>query len=168
MKMLDKKTIEMLWAENDVPINDQEEILESFCGWPVFTDREEIWRWFDEQYAKWGGVHALMFPSEHKPKSKYGEVMATMCYQVWDFHHSYAFTFSEEEFDCAPALDMLPLDLVRNIADYNIDADDVYYEARDLGILRSHNGPFYVVVGDCEGYIAAREEEECTRTTMQG
>ena len=71
MKKLSKKLVEMLWSEFDVPINDQEESLESFCGWPVFTDREEIWRWFDEQYALYGGVHALMFPDEHK-HSKYG------------------------------------------------------------------------------------------------
>lgn len=165
--MLDKKTIEMLWAEFDVPTNDQEEILESFCGWPVFADREGIWRWFDEQYAKWGGVHALMFPSEHKPKSKYGTVKAEMNYQVW--HRDYAFTFEEEEFDCAPALDELRIELVEAIADGTIDADDVYYEARDLGILRDHNGPFYVVVGDCDEYIEARRKDEaCTRTTTRG
>ncbi len=64
---LSASTIKALWAEfADCPINDHEEILESFCGWPVFTDREEIWRWFDEQYALYGGVHALMFPEEHK------------------------------------------------------------------------------------------------------
>lgn len=66
MHKLSKETIEMLWQEFDVPTNDLEEILESFCGWCVFTDREEIWHWFDEQYAEWGGVHALMFPDEHK------------------------------------------------------------------------------------------------------
>lgn len=66
MKKLNRKLVETLWSEFDVPINDHEEILESFCGWPVFTDRYEIWRWFDEQYARWGGVHALMFPSERK------------------------------------------------------------------------------------------------------
>ena len=65
MHMLSKATIEALWCDFDVPMNDHEESLESFCGWPVFTDREEIWRWFDEQYARWGGVHALMFPDEH-------------------------------------------------------------------------------------------------------
>ena len=68
---MSKKTIEALWAEfADCPINDMEEILESFCGWPVFTDREYIWRWFDEQYAEFGGVHALMFPDEHKKREK--------------------------------------------------------------------------------------------------
>lgn len=68
---LSASTIKALWAEfADCPINDHEETLESFCGWPVFTDREEIWRWFDEQYAEWGGVHVLMFPNEHKKKSE--------------------------------------------------------------------------------------------------
>jgi len=67
---LSKKAIEILWDEfGDCPINDHEEILESFCGWPVFTDREYVWRWFDEQYAMWGGVHALMFPDEHKEEA---------------------------------------------------------------------------------------------------
>lgn len=66
MHKLSKKTIEMIWHDNDVPINDREEIDDDFCGWERFTDREEIWRWFDEQYAEWGGVHALMFPDEHK------------------------------------------------------------------------------------------------------
>ena len=66
MHKLSKETIELLWQEFDVPTNDLEEILESFCGWCVFTDREEIWHWFDEQYARWGGVHALMFPDEYK------------------------------------------------------------------------------------------------------
>lgn len=73
MHKLSKETIEMLWQEFDVPTNDLEEILESFCGWCVFTDREEIWRWFDEQYAEWGGVHALMFPDEHKEVEYYLE-----------------------------------------------------------------------------------------------
>ena len=30
--------------------------------------REEIWRWFDDRYP--GGVHALMFPSEHVEQAK--------------------------------------------------------------------------------------------------
>lgn len=69
--MLSKATIEAIWREFDVPMNDHEESLESFCGWPVFANREEIWRWFDEQYARWGGVHALMFPDEH-PEARDG------------------------------------------------------------------------------------------------
>ena len=69
--MLSKATIEALWRDNDVPINDLDEIDDDFCGWCRLTDREEIWRWFDEQYARWGGVHALMFPDEH-PEARDG------------------------------------------------------------------------------------------------
>lgn len=70
MQML-KSTIERLWNEfGDCPINDLEEIDEEFCGWERLTDREEIWHWFDEQYAQWGGVHALIFPDEHKEQGE--------------------------------------------------------------------------------------------------
>ena len=69
MHMLSKATIEALWRDNDVPINDLDEIGDDFCGWGRLTDREEIWHWFDEQYARWGGVHALMFPDEHPESS---------------------------------------------------------------------------------------------------
>lgn len=69
--MLSKETIELLWRDNDVPINDLDEIDDGFCGWERLTDRDEIWRWFDEQYARWGGVHALMFPDEH-PEARDG------------------------------------------------------------------------------------------------
>ena len=71
MHMLSKATIELLWRDNDVPINDLDEIDDGFCGWGRLTDRDEIWRWFDEQYAKWGGGHALMFPDEH-PEARDG------------------------------------------------------------------------------------------------
>ena len=66
MFKLSKQTIEMMWRDCDVPINDYEEIDDDWCGWERFTPREDIWRWFDEQYALYGGVHALMFPSEHE------------------------------------------------------------------------------------------------------
>lgn len=155
MHKLSKKTIEMLWKDNDVPVNDSEEIDDDFCGWERFTDREEIWHWFDEQYARWGGVHALMFPDEHR-KSPYGNVEAEVNYQFW--FRDYAVTLETKTFDCAPALDELPLELVKRIYEQDVDADDVYYAARDIGILKEHNGPFYVVVGDCEEYITAREE----------
>ena len=69
--MLSKETIEALWRDNDVPINDLDEIDDDFCGWERLTDRHEIWHWFDEQYARWGGVHALMFPDEH-PEARDG------------------------------------------------------------------------------------------------
>lgn len=64
---MSKKTLEAMWRDfGDTPVNDLGGILDSFCGWPMLTDREEIWRWFDAQYAQWGGVHALMFPGEHR------------------------------------------------------------------------------------------------------
>lgn len=158
--MLDKKSIETLWGEFDVAINDQEEILESFCGWPVFTYREEIWRWFDEQYARWGGVHALMFPSEHK-KSKYGEVMAKVNLQLWV--NDYIFPIETIDFDCAKALDMLSLEFVKTLvpgrADY--DTDDVFRNAVAAGLVKEHDGPFDCYICDqdeLEAYIRAREE----------
>ena len=62
-----KETIEALWEEfGDCCIDDNECIDSSFCGWEFGTHREEIWHWFDAQYAEFGGVHALMFPSEHR------------------------------------------------------------------------------------------------------
>lgn len=62
-----KETIEAIWEEfGDVCIDDEERIDSSFCGWEFGTSREEIWHWFDAQYAEHGGVHALMFPSEHR------------------------------------------------------------------------------------------------------
>jgi hypothetical protein len=69
--MLSKATIEALWRDNDVPVNGFDEIDDDFCGWGRLTDRDEIWHWFDEQYARWGGVHALMFPDEH-PEARDG------------------------------------------------------------------------------------------------
>lgn len=58
---LSKETIESLWADfGDVCIDDNECIDTSFCGWQRGTWREEIWHWFDAQYAIWGGIHVLM------------------------------------------------------------------------------------------------------------
>ena len=147
MKKLSKKLVEMLWSEFDVPINNQEEILESFCGWPVFTDQEEIWRWFDEQYALYGGVHALMFPKEHR-KSKYGEVMAEVNLQGW--MNDYAVTLETVKFDCGKALDLLPIERVEKLetgrADY--DTDEVFAMAMIVGLVREHDGPFDCYICD--------------------
>lgn len=39
-----------MWDEfRDVPINEEDEIEESFYSWESGTDRFEIWHWFDEQ-----------------------------------------------------------------------------------------------------------------------
>jgi len=160
---LSKKAIEALWAEfGNCPINDLEEIVESFCGWPVFTDREEIWRWFDEQHAKWGGVHALMFPEEHK-KSRFGKVMAEVNLQLW--HNNHAITVKTVEFDCGKALDMIPMEMVEKLeagnADY--DTDDVFFEAVRIGLVDGHDGPFDCYIcddDDLASYIVNRKREE--------
>ena len=62
-----RKTIELMWSEFGNCNRDDDDCIErSWCGWECGTSVHEIWHWFDAQYAQWGGVHALMFPSEHK------------------------------------------------------------------------------------------------------
>lgn len=58
------KEIEELWELfEDVPMNPETEQIEnSFMEFPVGTDREEIWHWFDEQHSK--GVHYLLYERE--------------------------------------------------------------------------------------------------------
>lgn len=49
----DDAELEKLWVLfGNVPVNDNDEILEEFLGFPEGTDRIEIWNWFDEQYPK--------------------------------------------------------------------------------------------------------------------
>ena len=36
-------------------------IDEDYLGWQAGTDVEEIWHWFDDQFADFGGVHVLMY-----------------------------------------------------------------------------------------------------------
>ena len=162
MFKLSKKAIEEMWESFDVPMNNDEKIDEDWCGWPKGTDRYEIWHWFDEQYAKYGGVHALMFPSEHK-KSEYGEVIASVDLQVWV--HDYATTFYSFEFDCGRALDMIPLERVKKLktdkADY--DTDEVFAWAVNMGLVEDHNGPFDCYICDdieLAEYVKAREGKE--------
>lgn len=53
------KKMEEHWEKlGDIPVNDDGEIQEPFMQYPVGTDREEIWRFFDEFYP--GGVAKLM------------------------------------------------------------------------------------------------------------
>lgn len=54
----------------DTPIDEEENIDEPFWmkpgkSYPAGTSRLEIWHDFDDLYAEWGGVHALMYPDEH-------------------------------------------------------------------------------------------------------
>ena len=52
--------LRMMWEQfSDIPIGfTDDNIQEEFLGFPVGTDRFDIWHWFDERYA--GGVHTLM------------------------------------------------------------------------------------------------------------
>lgn len=58
------KQIENLWESlEDVPVNPETEQLEDkFMKFPVGTDKEEIWHWFDERHSK--GVHYLLYEKE--------------------------------------------------------------------------------------------------------
>ena len=64
------KLLEEKWLElEDVPVNPETEKLEApFMHFPVGTDKEEIWRWFDERHSK-GIVHLLYHEGiEHYPE----------------------------------------------------------------------------------------------------
>lgn len=55
----DSQELEKLWQIfGEIPIDDEDAILEEYLGFPEGTDRIEIWRWFDEKYPE--GVAALM------------------------------------------------------------------------------------------------------------
>ena len=57
------EAMEMFWDEfGDIPIDDNDETLESYLWWPVGTNRFDIWHWFDEKYP--GGVAKLMHLEE--------------------------------------------------------------------------------------------------------
>lgn len=55
------KAMEELWEQfGDVSMNPETECIEEeFRGFPVGTNREEIWHWFDERYSK--GIAYLMY-----------------------------------------------------------------------------------------------------------
>ena len=49
----DDAELEKLWdLFGEIPIDDNDSILEEFLGFPEGTDRFEIWHWFDEHYSK--------------------------------------------------------------------------------------------------------------------
>lgn len=58
--------LERLWGEfADVPMNPEtEEMEEPFLHFPAGTNREEIWRWFDERHSK--GVVYLLYGTDAK------------------------------------------------------------------------------------------------------
>lgn len=56
-----------LWHElGDAPFDDHNDcdmtLAETWHGFPVGTEREDIWHWFDERYS--GGVYALLYGVE--------------------------------------------------------------------------------------------------------
>lgn len=62
------RELEELWEEfGDVPMDpDTEEIEAPFLCFPVGTNREEVWEWFDERYSR--GVAKLMHVGEVKDR----------------------------------------------------------------------------------------------------
>ena len=165
--MIKKKTVEALWdAFGDCNRDDDDCIDSPFCGLECGTNVHEIWHWFDRQYARWGGVHALMFPDKHK-KSKFGSVRAYVRLETWV--HDYAITVKEIEFDCAAALDRYDLDdveLFRCNAEEgraDEDTDGLYYTAVEFDLVEPHDGPFdcYILdVDELDAYIQRRKEVE--------
>ena len=69
LKERDRK-LESLWDKfADVPMDpDTEKMCEPFMHFPAGTDREEIWKWFDERHSK-GVVHLLYLEGiDHYPE----------------------------------------------------------------------------------------------------
>lgn len=57
--ILDDKVLEFLWQRlGNIPVDDDGITEEDFIGYPAGTDREEIWKWFDEHHSK--GVTELV------------------------------------------------------------------------------------------------------------
>lgn len=55
----DDDELEALWKLfDDIPINNMDEIEEEYLGFPIGTNRFEIWHWFDRTYSK--GVASLI------------------------------------------------------------------------------------------------------------
>lgn len=62
VKIKDKE-IEELWGKlSNIPIDENEDIEEEFLHFPVGTNREDIWHWFDKQHSK--GVAYLIYDFE--------------------------------------------------------------------------------------------------------
>ncbi len=47
---MELKELEKLWkAFGDIPIDNNDYITEQFMDFPAGTDRQEVWRWFENQ-----------------------------------------------------------------------------------------------------------------------
>lgn len=54
------KKLEDFWEElGDIPMDAEERIEDPFLSFPAGTDRDDIWRWFDERHSK--GVAYLLY-----------------------------------------------------------------------------------------------------------
>ena len=75
--------LRFLWEQfDDIPINDADEIDEEYMGWPVGTNRFDIWHWFDARWPK--GVYNLAYEEGiyHDDEAGNGRAGGT------DAHHS--------------------------------------------------------------------------------
>lgn len=49
--MTEMQAIKELWESfGEVPIDNDDRILEPFCKFPKGTDRFEVWKWFEEEF----------------------------------------------------------------------------------------------------------------------
>lgn len=65
----DQQLLELWNQFSDIPMNPETEKMEQqFLHFPAGTDREEIWKWFDERHSK-GVVHLLYLEGiDHYPE----------------------------------------------------------------------------------------------------
>ena len=62
-KKFNDEQLEKLWGIlGDIPVNDNDEIMERFIDFPAGTHKEDVWHWFDEKHSK--GVYVLMHIGE--------------------------------------------------------------------------------------------------------
>ena len=62
-KKFSDEQLEELWGIlGDIPVNDNDEIMERFMDFPAGTHKEDVWHWFDEKHSK--GVYVLMHLGE--------------------------------------------------------------------------------------------------------
>lgn len=57
-KFSDEQLAKLWGILGDIPVNKDDEILESFINFPVGTHKEDVWHWFDEKHSE--GVYVLM------------------------------------------------------------------------------------------------------------
>ena len=70
--------VEKLWQFfGEIPIDDEDAILEEFLGFSEGTDRIEIWHWFDERHSK--GVAFLLYGEEAVSCSTMAAYYESLC-----------------------------------------------------------------------------------------